>query len=212
MKNNKKISYWQPNHLLVKFLPYVQKGKVLDLGCGKGQNSFFLAENGFEVEAVDIDSIYIEDIEKITKKQKLKIDAFLEDIRKYEIKPQKYSLILAINSLIFLKKSEFKTILNKIKKDLKPEGIIIISGFTVHDPSFLKFQKTHSMIEKNTFCDKNNRYWQFLEKNELKNYFRKNFQTLYYREKIVKDRKPKFHYHGIAEIVVKKMEEKKTNN
>jgi len=28
-------------------------GKVLDIGCGRGRNSIYLAEKGYEVEGID---------------------------------------------------------------------------------------------------------------------------------------------------------------
>ncbi len=52
----KKTFYWglKPDPLLVKYLPQIPKGKALDIGAGEGRNSFFLAKEGFEVEAIDI--------------------------------------------------------------------------------------------------------------------------------------------------------------
>jgi len=42
-------------HLLEKYLPYFKKeGKVLDLGCGRGEFLELLREKGFEAEGIDI--------------------------------------------------------------------------------------------------------------------------------------------------------------
>jgi 2-polyprenyl-3-methyl-5-hydroxy-6-metoxy-1,4-benzoquinol methylase len=58
----------KPYHLLLKFFHQIPKGLVLDIGSGKGRNSFFLAKKGFEVEAIDIDQQSINEIKKPSKK------------------------------------------------------------------------------------------------------------------------------------------------
>lgn len=193
-----------PHRLLLKFLPQIKPGCALDIGCGAGHDSFFLSKNGFKVEAIDMDLTYIKNLNKISKKYKLNINAFPVDIRGYKIEPEKYNLILAIQSLVFLKKSEYKVIINSIKNGLKPEGVVIVSGFTVKDPSFSSLQKYSPMIEENTFKSKTNQYWQFFEKNELKNYFKNDFQILFYGERYIKDKIPYSHSHEIVEMVAKK--------
>lgn len=45
------------NSFLEKMYLKLQKGKVLDVGSGLGQNSIFLAENGFEVKGIDISTV-----------------------------------------------------------------------------------------------------------------------------------------------------------
>lgn len=45
---------WRPNSFLEKIAPDLQKGRALDLGCGSGRDSVFLAGNGFDVLGVDI--------------------------------------------------------------------------------------------------------------------------------------------------------------
>ncbi len=49
-KRMKKLS---AEELLVNNINLIQKPHILDLGCGDGRNTFFLAKNGFEVLAVD---------------------------------------------------------------------------------------------------------------------------------------------------------------
>jgi SAM-dependent methyltransferase len=44
----------RPNHALVSAVAALEAGRVLDLGCGEGGDSVWLAERGWEVVAVDI--------------------------------------------------------------------------------------------------------------------------------------------------------------
>ena len=43
-----------PVVLLQDWLPKVPVGKALDVACGAGRNSIFLAQSGFQVDAIDI--------------------------------------------------------------------------------------------------------------------------------------------------------------
>lgn len=192
-------------YLLENFLEKIPNGKVLDLGCGNAKDSLFLAQRGFSVHAIDIDSKIIKNLKQEPKKEKLKINIIKADIRKFPIKENTYDLILAINSLIFMKKSELQKIITKIKKGVKNNGIVIISGFTTKDSSYLKLKKRYQSIEKNTFKDSNKQYWQFFSKNELKSYFLNGFEILFYSERNVKDSISYPHTHGIAEIVARKI-------
>jgi tellurite methyltransferase len=43
-----------PTSLLAEWVPQANRGRALDVACGAGRNSLFLAANGFLVDAVDI--------------------------------------------------------------------------------------------------------------------------------------------------------------
>lgn len=55
-------------------------GKVLDLGCGLGRNSFFFAEKGFEVSSLDVVPENIEYIQQYAQKHGLNITAICGDV------------------------------------------------------------------------------------------------------------------------------------
>ncbi len=199
-----------PFPLLKDFLPLIPKGLALDIGCGLGQNSIFLAKNGFQVETIDINKKNLAFIKSCSKKMHLKIKTELIDVRKKNLPPKQYHLIIAIQSLVFLKKAEFKRMTVKIKNALKENGIVIISGFNIYDDTFERFKKNYKTVEENTYKTNNTKqYWHFLKPNELKKLFKENaFEILYYEEKIFRE-KPHFgipyaHNHGIAQIVAKK--------
>ena len=48
-----------PTALLARFAAQLAKGRALDVACGAGRNSLFLASLGFEVDAVDISDVAI---------------------------------------------------------------------------------------------------------------------------------------------------------
>ena len=99
---------------LVKELP---KGRALDIGCGMGQNSEFLASMGWKVDAVDISEV---GLSKIVHKN---INTFCQTIKTFlSNKKSEYDLILSINFL----PSNFKA----IESAVKPGGYFLIQTFT----------------------------------------------------------------------------------
>jgi tellurite methyltransferase len=46
-----------PTALLAEWLPRLPRGRALDVACGAGRNSLYLAANGFSVTALDISAV-----------------------------------------------------------------------------------------------------------------------------------------------------------
>ncbi len=210
MKRDNKRQY-QPSPLISKFVKYIPKGRVLDLGCGRGNNSLFLASKGFLVTAVDKNNNQIEKIKRLAKSQNISIKAKHKDIRDFSFRKNYYSAIIATNSLFFLSKKEFDSIIKKMKTAVKENGLIIISSFTTKDEMFKKMSRSKQFIKtsERTFRDKKGNKWYFLKPKELiKHFDKENFEKIFYREEIIEDRGhqgyPEPHKHAIARIVVKR--------
>jgi len=194
-------------HILEKYSKEISPGgRILDIGCGEGNNALWLAKRGFEVTALDKDKNALNVLRQkiLESKEKLKIKLEEQDIRNFEAPSYYYDAILAFNSLVFLKKSEFLNVIARIKKCLAVDGLFFISLFTEEDPSFSSFAKNKKPIEPDTFLnERTGEYWQFMKKGELKEVF-SDFKTLFYEEKIVHDTRPTPHDHGIIFYVGKK--------
>ena len=93
-------------------------GKLLDVGCGRGLNSVFFRDKGFEVEALDISPQAVQ----LTKSKGIK--AFLMDLEEEEIKG-KYDIILCLEVLQFVV-NPTKVLLN-LRQALCDDGEIILS-------------------------------------------------------------------------------------
>ena len=59
--------------------------KVLDVGCGTGDNSIWLAQNGFQVVGTDVSDIAIEKAKEKASKANVKCDFILVDFLKNKI-------------------------------------------------------------------------------------------------------------------------------
>jgi len=202
--------YWglDPDKVLKELLKYAPKGIALDIGAGEGRNSVFLAKNGFKVEAIDRIKEGLEKCKKLTKRDNLPIKTRVIDIRKFRFKKNKYTLIVAIASLDFLKSSEIKKIIHKIKKSLKKEGVFYLLVFSTKDHAFKRCKEKFKMIERNTFyLAKLKTYRHFFEKRELLNLL-KNLKIIQVKEGRLKDiHNNKPYFHQIIKIVAVKKKE-----
>ncbi len=104
--------------ILSKYLSFSPKGRALDIACGNGRNSRFLAQKGFKVDAVDISNVALSQLPD----NDTRINIICEDIDTWQIPQNRYQLIINIR---FLDRRLFPM----IKKGLKPGGVLIFESF-----------------------------------------------------------------------------------
>lgn len=183
---SKNITPSQTINLIWKnFLP---GGSILDLGCGQGHDSLFLAKNNFSVTAIDSSEVAINQIKA---KKSDNLGLICSDISDFEIVKDKYDVITCRNVLNLLNKDKALEIVNSIKNNSKIGSYIIIEVFTKNDPSFVS----------------DNKFNCYFEEQELLKIF-SDFKVVYYLENIILDNgHPGFetpHKHGVSKIIVQK--------
>lgn len=99
-------------------------GKALDLGAGKGTNSKYLADNGFEVTAVEISPRAIEMI------RRQGIDPQWQDIVDLRWSRENYyDVILCLYVFQHLNDDAIAKVTRYMKYSLKKEGTMILGSF-----------------------------------------------------------------------------------
>ncbi len=155
----------EPNPFLKKHIHLLPKGRALDIASGEGRNAVFLAQNGFEVDAVDISEKGLKKARKLAREKGVKINIFLVDLDQHPIGKERYDLIA---DFYFLR----RRLIPRIKKGLKKGGKVIFETYLLE----------HRKL--GTGGPKQAKY--FLKPNELLRLF-KNLRILFYREGIFKE-------------------------
>ena len=170
----------EPNPFLRKHIGLLHKGKALDIAAGEGRNAVFLAQHGFDVDAVDISEKGLKKARQLARQMGVKIETLLSDLDEYSIEKEKYDLIA---DFYFLKRN----LIPRMKKGLKKGGKIFFETY---------------ILEHRTLCTsgpKQAKY--FLKANELLRLF-KDFRILFYREGIFKERGRR---RAVASLIAQKI-------
>ena len=110
----------RPIALVTDHVALATQGKALDIACGMGRHSRYLASLGFSVEALDISSVAVENLQNIPN-----ITAKEVDFDTYRLEKEAYNLIVCT---YFLKRELFP----QITEALKVGGVFIYETFLYH--------------------------------------------------------------------------------
>ncbi len=171
---------------LAMFLDEAPKGRALDIGCGEGRHSLFLAQNGYTVDAVDISEKAIQRLEHLSREYEVEglITPRVGDIRTMEVE-EKYDLVIASYVFPFLRRSDIIDVVEKVKTSLSFQGCIYVSAVTVDDAEYHTYSKNQTPLEVRTFYSPGlGCCCYFFERNELRTLF-SDFRIIDYREVVI---------------------------
>ena len=155
----------EPNPFLKKHIRLLSGGRALDIATGEGRNAAFLAQHGFEVDAVDISEKGLKKARELAREKGVKVNVLLVDLDHFQIEKERYDLIA---NFYFLK----RRLIPKVRKGLKKGGKVFFQTY---------------LLEHRTLATGGPRQAKyFLKPNELLRFF-KDFRILFYREGIFKE-------------------------
>jgi tellurite methyltransferase len=110
----------EPTPLVVKFATGLAPGKALDLACGAGRNALWLADQGWEVTAVDGAQAAIEILQSRATERGLRVNTAVADLEKgeFEIEPSCWDLVAMC---YYLQRNLYES----AKRGVRPGGVLI---------------------------------------------------------------------------------------
>jgi len=126
-----------------------KKIKVLDLGCGAGNNAKFLAESGFDFYGIDGSESALSFCQNIFKKNNLRGNFLLGDFLNLPYNNNFFDLIIDRESLYANRYQDIEKIIRQVYEKLKPGGYFISFAFAFSHPD----KKFGKKLEINTYED-----------------------------------------------------------
>jgi len=146
-KNKKFFINTQEPSVLIKgiFFELPRASKILDLGCGQGRNSIFLAKQGHSIDAVDIvDLNFISTTEKEIQR---KIKFIKSSVEQFLFLEDQYTVVILARVIQYINPQELDNLFEKSFKTLKNNGYLLIS-YVFHGGMFNRGEDEFKVIEK----------------------------------------------------------------
>ena len=115
-----------PSELLLDWINSIPSGRALDVACGAGRNALFLAERGFEVDAVDISCVALRQLAQAAGQRRLEINCIEHDLDQPLVLRAGYQLILVIRFVDLPR-------IRQLAELLAPGGVLVCEEHLVTD-------------------------------------------------------------------------------
>lgn len=116
----------EPDPLFVAEAGRLTPGRALDLGCGEGASSLWLAEHGWDVTAVDFSASGIATLERLARERTVRINGVVADILNYA---PASGFDLVTLGYMHLEPEKRRKMHLSAAKALRPGGVLIYLGF-----------------------------------------------------------------------------------
>jgi SAM-dependent methyltransferase len=121
-----------PSRLLENEIQDLAPGRALDLGCGEGRNTVWLASRGWRVTGVDFSEAGLDKARALARRHGVRVRWLLRDLAGYRPRARHYDLVLMC--YLQVPRDELTHIVARAAAAVKPGGTFVYIG---HDLSNL---------------------------------------------------------------------------
>ena len=114
----------EPNRFLVAELAELPPRRALDLACGEGRNTLWLAERGWEAIGVDFSEVAIGKARERASDTGLDVDFVCADLLEYEPERDAFDLVLVF--YLHLPETELRLVLSRATAALAAGGTLLL--------------------------------------------------------------------------------------
>ena len=157
----------EPEEMLVRFIRHMRADlPVLDVGCGQGRNALWLAEQGFQVVALDPSPVAIEAVRASAEQRALQIETVRGGFVDLAA-TRSFSGILIFGLLQILRREEIRGLLDRVRTWSSRGAIVCVSAWSDRDPSFARVCREWMKVGRNSFAHRDGRTRTYLSPGEV---------------------------------------------
>jgi len=123
----------RPLSFLADQIDRLPRGRALDLAMGEGRNAVYLAQQGYQVDGVDLSEPSVLKAMELARSRSVQLRGIVADLATFQVQPGFYDLICCF---FFLERSLFPSMI----RGLRPGGVILYQSVTIEEleinPSF----------------------------------------------------------------------------
>jgi len=159
---------------VIKHFP--KTGKALDLGAGQGQDSRYLAKQGYSVVSVDFSGYALKINKQRAEKEGLDYQIKNIDLNKGKLpfEDNSFDVVYSNLSLHYFTGHVTKEIFSEIARVLKPEGVLAMLANSLDDPEV----KTFNKVSKYLFLDQQGLLKRYFNVNSLNQFVSPYFNAI----------------------------------
>jgi SAM-dependent methyltransferase len=122
----------EPNRRFVSEVEALDPGRALELACGEGRNTVWLAERGWRVTGVDFSEVALAKAVQLAASRDVEVEWVLADVLEYAPARGAFDLVAVL--YLHLPHGQLARVLRSVRDALAPEGTLVVLG---HDTTNL---------------------------------------------------------------------------
>jgi len=134
----------RPRQVLVELVEkgIIKKGKALDICCGAGTNTVYLAQKGFEVTGMDISSGAVEYARERAERAQVKIRFLVENFLRLPFRDEEFDLVFDMGCFHHVRVKDRAAFIKGVRRVLKTRGAYFLVCFSYRNgPAWNHFTK-----------------------------------------------------------------------
>lgn len=124
--------------------------EFLDLGCGLGRHSVYMAKHGFSVSSVDLSEYGVEHLRQWADRESLKINAAVSNMLSLPFEDNSFDCIMAYNVIYHTDTKGFSAAVEEIKRVLKSGGELFLTLISKGTYGFSTMKDKSRIVDENT--------------------------------------------------------------
>jgi SAM-dependent methyltransferase len=119
----------EPNRFVAAELDDLPPGRAVDLACGEGRNSLWLASKGWDVVGVDFSRVALDKARSIAERRGLHVDWVLADVTTYQPPAGAFDLVLV--AYLHLPAAAMRSVFEGAVAATAPNGVVFVIGHDI---------------------------------------------------------------------------------